>query len=173
LIADLRGIIILGDEMADLTSVQRRQFSWQYITAGVSEGLNKTQIIDILKSGGISYRRADMLRDIDLARAGVERREENAFLPSSHYVSIEEEFTREVNTISSGIAQVSIVARNPETDELVTHYWGVHLDNDTSIEDILSKARQEWEEYGSRQDQSTPYEYVSSQYIEVWKSNLL
>jgi hypothetical protein len=47
LIADLRGIIILEHQMADLTSIQRRQFSWQYITAGVAEGLNKSQIIDI------------------------------------------------------------------------------------------------------------------------------
>ena len=159
--------------MADFTSEERRKFSWQFITAGVQEGLNKSQIINVLKEFGISYRRADMLRDIDLARAGVEQREENSFLPSSHWVDIEEEATREVNTLSAGIAQVSIVARNPETDEIVQHHWGVHLAENTPIEDILSTARQEWEEYGSKQEQSTPYEFVSAQYVEVWKSSML
>jgi hypothetical protein len=159
--------------MADFTSEERRKFSWQYITAGVSEGLNKAAIIDILQSNQISYRRADMLRDIDLARAGVEQREENSFLPSSHWVDIEEESTRTVNTLSAGIAQVSILARNPETSEIVEHHWGVHLAENTSIEDILAAAREQWEEYGSKQEQSTPYEYVSSQYIETWKSSLI
>jgi len=159
--------------MAGFGSEERRRFSWQFITAGVEEGLNKSQIISVLNAFGISYRRADMLRDIDLARAGVEQREENSFLPSSHWVDIEEESTRTVNTLSSGIAQVSIVARNPETDETVVHYWGVHLAENTPIEDILSRAREEWEEYGSKQEQSKPYEFISAQYVEVWKSSML
>jgi len=101
---------------------------WQILEKGVKQGLNKTQIWNVLHDAGLSYRKSVLYRDIDVVSKALGKTEFQKRAPKSRIV--DESFTIKTKTPTPKkfMATFRVTLLDRETGETFEKHFTVGTD---------------------------------------------
>jgi len=113
---------------------------WRYIRSGIDRGLSANAIIRVLRKHGLGYMRAEMLRDIRIARIDSDRRNALGRLPKVDVISEEYYFKPKVSLVPKRyVTKVTFDVYDPKTG--ITERRDLPFGHDTLLRvgDILDE----------------------------------